>query len=251
MKVSGPCFLATTLAGLVHAQPRFLDGAFTENDDGSVTVRFFAKSRATGKYVAVYERVDRAVPRWKNGHAFSMQSRDEDELWPALLEKAYAKHKGSYQTFANGGIPGDAMTLLTGKPSAYHVVAERSANQLFNMLRASLHHGHVVVAGTYSTEAFRGAASRTRARDAHLRGAMSFLREEPRPSYTGTSVFAGHAYTVWAVKEEDGRRYVQLREPYGAKLPVAGAPSTGSKRGLFWLPLEQFRVLYEDVHVGG
>jgi hypothetical protein len=251
MKISGPCFLVSTIAGLAHAHPGFLDRAFTAHPDGSFTVRFFAKSRKTGAYHAVSERVDDVVPRWKNGRAFSMQSRDPSVLWPSLLEKAYAKHKGGYEIFTDGGLPGDAMTLLTGRPSEHQFIADGTADALFARLQKSLDDGRVVVAGTYSTDGFRSASSRARIADAELRGAMSMLEGEERPSYTGTGLFAGHAYTIWAVKEERGRRYVQLRDPYGYKDAVAGAPSTGRKNGIFWLPLEHFRALYEDVHIGG
>jgi hypothetical protein len=251
MKLSGPCFLVSTIAGLAHGRPGFLERAFIEHPDGSVTVRFFAKSRATGNYEAVYERVDNAVPRWKNGAAFSTQSRDPEVLWPALLEKAYAKHKGGYEVFVEGGIAGDAMTLLTGRPSESHFVADTSPAALFAHLRKALHEGRAVVAGTYGTDGFRSATSRQRIAETDLRGAMRLLRDQGRPSYAGTGLYAGHAYTVWAVKEEGGRRYVQLRDPMGYKDAVAGAPSTERKSGIFWLPLAQFQVLYEDVHIGG
>ena len=42
---------------------------------------------------------------------------NQKEIWPQVLEKAYAQLAGGYSAIANGGWPAQAMTTLTGKAS--------------------------------------------------------------------------------------------------------------------------------------
>ncbi|MEQ2180028.1 hypothetical protein GOODEAATRI_031399, partial [Goodea atripinnis] len=48
-----------------------------------------------------------------NGRLVFVQSKNQNEFWPALLEKAYAKVCGSY-TDMNVGTPAEAMVDFTG-----------------------------------------------------------------------------------------------------------------------------------------
>jgi len=49
----------------------------------------------------------------------SVRSR-KPEIWPILLEKAWAKLHGSYKRI-EGGLPGNALFALTGKPASRHI----------------------------------------------------------------------------------------------------------------------------------
>ena len=117
----GDCHLLAPLAALASTpQGRaLLRGAIVENrnDQGQVvswTVTLHkpephllwkttfrdASVTVDGPYV-----VGHARPRGENG---------QNEIWPAIIEKAYAQYAGGYDKIANGGRPADALSILTG-----------------------------------------------------------------------------------------------------------------------------------------
>ena len=71
--------------------------------------------------------------------------------WPAIVEKAYAQYAGGYGKIANGGLPTDALAVLTGQEATYHSLGW--LDRLFGLykgdyLRADLANGKIVVLST-------------------------------------------------------------------------------------------------------
>lgn len=86
------------------------------------------------------------VPRTDNV-LWGVQSRnDSREMWPALLEKAFAKFEGSYIN-ADGGWSGDAFISLTGGVVENIDLKQVPATDLYNRLKVALNGGAVVTAG--------------------------------------------------------------------------------------------------------
>jgi hypothetical protein len=55
----------------------------------------------------------------RKGVPIYMRSASSNEMWPALLEKAYAKAKGSYELL-NHWLPVDGCIELTGNKGNYY-----------------------------------------------------------------------------------------------------------------------------------
>ena len=60
----------------------------------------------------------------------------EKSLWVPLLEKAFMKMQGNYQN-AEGGIPQDALRLLTGAPSKTYDLEKVNLIDLWQILYSS------------------------------------------------------------------------------------------------------------------
>ncbi|KFV18191.1 Calpain-13, partial [Tauraco erythrolophus] len=107
----GDCWMLSALGSLT-LQKQFLenvlpkDQGFQENYAGIFHFRFWQY----GDWVDVV--IDDRLP-FLNGRYLSVQPRTSNEFWPSLLEKAYAKLRGSYQNL-HGGYISDALVDLTG-----------------------------------------------------------------------------------------------------------------------------------------
>ncbi|XP_054677100.1 calpain-13-like isoform X3 [Grus americana] len=107
----GDCWMLAALGSLT-LQKQFLenvlpkDQGFQDNYAGIFHFRFWQY----GDWVDVV--IDDRLP-FLNGRYLSVHPRTSNEFWPSLLEKAYAKLRGSYQNL-HGGYLSDALVDLTG-----------------------------------------------------------------------------------------------------------------------------------------
>ncbi|XP_035759556.1 calpain-13 [Egretta garzetta] len=107
----GCCWMLAALGSLT-LQKQFLeivlpkDQGFQDNYAGIFHFRFWQY----GDWVDVV--IDDQLP-FLNGRYLSVHPRTSNEFWPSLLEKAYAKLRGSYQNL-HGGYLSDALVDLTG-----------------------------------------------------------------------------------------------------------------------------------------
>jgi hypothetical protein len=86
----GDCYFVAALAGIARFSPQSIQQMFTDNGDGTFTVRFFNNG------VADYVTVDRALAIGSSGKAQyasvgGQYGSSGNELWVALAEKAYAQ----------------------------------------------------------------------------------------------------------------------------------------------------------------
>src|SRR5262249_18073548 len=58
-------------------------------------------------------------------------SADGPELWPVILEKAYAQYRGGYDGFKDGGAPAEGLQALTGRESDLKFTSTLTFDELY------------------------------------------------------------------------------------------------------------------------
>ncbi|MEB3294239.1 MAG: C2 family cysteine protease, partial [Synechococcales bacterium] len=121
----GDCYFLAALGSTAYQSPSMIQNMFTDNGDGTFTVRFFNNG------VADYVTVDRYLPTTAGGNRVyagwggGSYTETNNELWVALAEKAYAQvnesgwlgrsvSENSY-TSIGWGNGGNAMREITGQ----------------------------------------------------------------------------------------------------------------------------------------
>nr|CAJ2466701.1 unnamed protein product [Leishmania braziliensis] len=210
----GDCWLICALA--TQAEDPTAVMQMFRHPKGAVVAR---RERAIGAYRVSFNKnglwrsilVDDYFPVVAGVPAFA-HSRDLCELWPAVLEKAFAKMHGSYAMIQSGD-PMHALTDMTGFPSMridelFAKAKENSGRDLEPKMIQWLKKGYQVILTT------PGKAPAI-APDAQSSPDFSD-QPEMEEALAGTGVLPGHAYSVLDVKEfNKGQiRLVCLRNPW-------------------------------------
>merc|ERR1712100_544498 len=121
----GTCYVLAALAGTANDKPSVINNMFTDNGDGTWTVKFTTNGDTD------YVTVDRMMATANNGRfLYANDGGDggiqnvvaaDNELWAALAEKAYAQLNESNEigqdgTNSYGGISGGSSTTTTKRP---------------------------------------------------------------------------------------------------------------------------------------
>ena len=205
------CYLLAPLAGLANsAEGRALiKDAITENKNAagqvaSYTVKLHQPEsqwigKTTFKEVSVTVSAtfarDRAVERDASG---------SKEVWPLVIEKAFAQFIGGYEVLRRGGSSFDALQILTGNPAkqiALGIFRSYGADQLSSDLAA----GKII---EFSTRDGLG---------------------DNRYALVG-----GHGYLVTGVENVDGKICVTLFNPVEPDHPTR-VPADEIKRWFAWV----------------
>ncbi|MFZ5480668.1 MAG: C2 family cysteine protease [Myxococcota bacterium] len=114
----GDCFFIASMAAVANASPQAIkDMVKYDKEKGTYTVRFYEEDNG-GKYKPVYIEVDAYLPTEKKSRNDPSYAGDPGgKMWPAIIEKAYAKWKGGYDVIGEGGTGEQAMAEITGSRS--------------------------------------------------------------------------------------------------------------------------------------
>ncbi|GMU61976.1 MAG: hypothetical protein AMXMBFR34_37390 [Myxococcaceae bacterium] len=220
----GNCYFPAALAAVAAARPDVIEKMIKDNRDGTYTVTFnSASSYSAGRPVEVKVDGDLYARSYGGpiygGSLGGSTAPDKMELWFPLIEKAYAQWKGSYDTIGNGGVAGQVMSEVMGKTYSYENLSGTNTDRLYERIKKAAENNQPMAAGTYGTE------------DA--------------AKYTNTGVYAHHAYSVVGAEEENGVKYVKLRNPWGQ----SEHGYDGKNDGFFRIEISKFTELYRAIHI--
>jgi hypothetical protein len=215
----GDCYLVSAFSSLAASDPELISKAITDHKDGTYSVRFFEKD-TNGQFKPVTVTVDSDIATDFGTRNKYAKARDGNEQWVTVLEKAYAQWKGGYEAIGNGGRAGDVFEALSGKRSTWTSTTYTPADRIYQSISTAVAAKRPVTAGTFG--------------------------KDSGVDYSGTGVYAWHAYTVLGASEDQGTKYVQLRNPWGNTEPG----SDGKDDGIFKMKLDDFMKLYSTVYLG-
>ncbi|CAJ1985889.1 cysteine peptidase - Clan CA - family C2 / CAL4.1 [Leishmania donovani] len=204
------CAVATqaedpTVVMQMFRHPKGADSARCERAIGAYRVSF----NKNGLWRSIL--VDDYFPVIAGAPAFA-HSRDLCELWPAVLEKAFAKMHGSYAMIQSGD-PMHALTDMTGFP----------AMRIDEMVaKAAVHNGRdlesqMIQWQRKGYQAILTTPGKAPAIPADAQSSPDFSDQpEMEEAFAGTGFLPGHAYSVLDVKEfQKGQiRLICLRNPW-------------------------------------
>lgn len=235
----GDCWFLSAVAVLAEVS-RISEVIITPeyNEEGIYTVRFCIQ----GEWVPVI--VDDWIPCESPGKPAFATSRKGNEIWVSVLEKAYAKLHGSYEAL-EGGLVQDALVDLTG--GAGEEIDMRSAQAQIDLASGRLWSQLL----RFKQEGF-------------LLGAGSPSGSDVEVSSSG--IVQGHAYSILQVRDVDGHKLVQIRNPWANEVEWNGPWSDSSpewtdrmthklkhvpqsKEGIFWMSWQDFQVHFRSIYV--
>ncbi|XP_067876292.1 calpain-9 [Heterodontus francisci] len=239
----GDCWFLAAVASLtlnqkIMAQVVPLDQTFDRNYAGIFHFRFWQYN----EWVDII--IDDRLPTFRN-RLVLLHSASNDEFWSALLEKAYAKLYGSYESL-KGGSTLEAMEDFTGGMGETFDLKD-APPQLYNLIQKAVKRGSMLGCSIDISS-----AAETEAR-------------------TTTGLVKGHAYSITGVEQVNSRgrpaQLIRVRNPWG-QVEWNGPWSDNSPEwktvdpsdyrrlnmiskddGEFWMAFDDFKRHYDKLEV--
>lgn len=194
----GDCYFVAQLAAQAKTNPGRIKDLIKDNGNNTFTVTLHLKDPANPyKRVATPIVVDAQFPQKDGGVAYAKpgdRGATGPELWVMLIEKAFAKHSGSYELIRGSKTrDGDVFAMMSGANSG-SISLGLGADLLLQRLSAALANGQAVSFG---------AKSKNTADEA--------LQNEAKSA----GVVLNHAYSLLGVDAK--ARTVDLRNPWGVR----------------------------------
>lgn len=190
----GDCYLVAAMIAIAHTKPHLIRRLITTKKDGSFSVRLYGVAFWGGNVDVALDNTFPALGKKHPSFAYGSSSdtlvkegQTYHELWPNLLEKAYAKHKGGYAKI-EGGHSDVPFEFFSGKSASSYLTFFRSAAGIKTLITKSQAKGYPICVGTKSDTGKLGAQ---------------------------TNLVGGHAYVLWKVS---GGRFT-LYNPWQSSHP--------------------------------
>lgn len=197
----GDCYYIAALSSVAWARPYVIvnmvrPSAWGDEEGPIHRVGFYANGAGAAQYVEVSEKTP--VNKTTNAWVYA-RSLDTTEIWPAVMEKAYAKWRTSNTTdFPNypaisGGDPVMACAQLMCGQRTYKSNASMTGDDLWQFVRGhslSMRTVNPMVAWTYGSQ-------------------------PAGTDYAAARVVANHAYSILGWDYVNGIKYIVLRNPWG------------------------------------
>ena len=224
---SADCYFLSGAAAVAEVQPDLLRRAITEDGEGWYTVRFYRPFVQPPELLEIH--VSNLLPI-RDGTNLPAYVRSPDpvdgdpwELWPMVLEKAYAKFKGGYDAIGHGGDMAEALAL-TGYPIEVIPLNGAPPAELHARLHDLEERGAFMLANTYPLATGAGT-------------------DRPDAQHQREGIAPWHVYTVLsATLDRNGAPQVLLRNPWGFF-----EPGQEQGNGFFQFPFDQFVARYRTV----
>lgn len=240
----GNCYFMCSLSAIANSKggPNKIKNMIRANGDGTFSVRLYRpinkrsreelqnniKSTTVG-FEAVEVVVEADIWYNKNeDNALYARSQDENEMWPLILEKAYAKLMGGYDEI-DAGFSEEAYAVLTGTPRRSYEFSDNNEHALKMIVQAAQEKKGV----TFATPPNMAAEYAVDEQGNNLRGNAGELIMVTGKEDGAERIVAGHAYaldklvgniTIDQKGQLKGDAIIQLINPHGEnhlkKLPI-------------------------------
>lgn len=223
----GDCFVLGSVMAVARVRPDLIESMIRDNGDGTYAVRFY---EADGREITKTVDTDTYFSQKNTPYRLYARTKDERELWPLLVEKAYAAMQPQgYETLDAGGYSSDVLAAITGKRVQTRLVNPALADTNFASVKTALAERRAVVAITQSPDGQAG-------------------------TYEDGGLLMNHAYAVLGVEEQGGEKYIVLRNPwgnlefargtYGNDIDVTGDGVVDGDDGNFRMRLDDFAARF-------
>lgn len=276
----GNCWLLTAIASVAEF-PKHIETLFdTEviTKEGKYGVQLYSVSLGKWENFQIDDFIPCRPRPWYETEAKTIFTKLEGlELWPLLLEKAFARLTGSYMGL-KGGYTSQAWQALTGCEEQY-MWDKVPSTGLWTRYAVKLSlQKEEMAAGDKASCPFRRWKSDPKNNDEDM---WKYLTECDKNNYIMSASIVGkvvekaradglielHAYSLIQCREVAGKSLVQLRNPWGGAHEWNGAWSDESPQwddndavfeelhpneaddGMFWMSKEDFMSIFTKVYV--
>ena len=188
----GDCFLLSAFGEMALYHPSAISNMIHFNPNGTETVFLYGGSNGSPPQFGQYSftSMTETVTNTFSGSSVNNGATQDvvgsqKEIWPQVIEKAYALASGGYSGIQNGGSPFLALEELTGKAAIWMRGFTMSLTDLAQHSAA----GDLIVMDTFAT------------------------------SNLPFNLVGNHAYMFEGMKSVGGTTYVQLGNPWGYDQP--------------------------------